>query len=200
MTFNKFDEVRVEGDSFWVDEIYRKNYKAYFLSEDESEDGVITLLVEHERIEPLGFTKSISNLSKYRINQGKIKITKISEEIELSQKSLSYIDYIKEKYTEVEEYTPTKEVIIHLYPTEDTSTDDDFLRGYCYSDALFLKVKIYDPGKSTVVILENKCEIDLRDFEGYKSVVRVFKDKSTMISLKSSKNIKISNNQSVEIR
>ena len=198
MTFNKFDEVRVAGDDFWVDEIYRKNYKAYFLSEDESEDGVITLLVEHERIEPLGFTKSISNLSKYRINQGKIKITKVSGEIELSQKSLSYINYIKEKYTEVEEYTPTKEVIIHLYPTEDTSTDDDFLRGY--SDALFLKVKIYDPEKSTVVILENKDEIDLRDFEGYKSVVRVFKDKSKMIWLKSSKNIKISNNQSVEIR
>ena len=198
MTFNKFDEVRVAGDDFWVDEIYRKNYKAYFLSEDESEDGVITLLVEHERIEPLGFTKSISNLSKYRINQGKIKITKVSGEIELSQKSLSYINYIKEKYTEVEEYTPTKEVIIHLYPTGDTSTDDDFLRGY--SDALFLKVKIYDPEKSTVVILENKDEIDLRDFEGYKSVVRVFKDKSTMIWLKSSKNIKISNNQSVEIR
>ncbi len=198
MTFNKFDEVRVAGDDFWVDEIYRKNYKAYFLSEDESGDGVITLLVEHERIEPLGFTKSISNLSKYRINQGKIKITKVSGEIELSQKSLSYINYIKEKYTEVEEYTPTKEVIIHLYPTEDTSTDDDFLRGY--SDALFLKVKIYDPEKSTVVILENKDEIDLRDFEGYKSVVRVFKDKSTMIWLKSRKNIKISNNQSVEIR
>ena len=86
MTFNKFDEVRVAGDDFWVDEIYRENYKAYFLSEDESEDGVITLLVEHERIEPLGFTKSISNLSKYRINQGKIKITKVSGEIELSQK------------------------------------------------------------------------------------------------------------------
>ncbi len=198
MTFKKFDEVRVEGDSFWVDEIYRKNYKAYFLSEDEDEDGVITLLVEHDRIEHLGFAKSISNLSKYRINQGKIKITKVSGEIELSQKSLSYINYIKEKYTEVEEYTPTKEVIIHLYPTEDTSTDDDFLRGY--SDALFLKVKIYDPGKSTVVILENKDEIDLRNFEGYKSVVRAFKDKSTMIWLKSSKNIKISNNQSVEIR
>ena len=198
MTFKKFDEVRVEGDSFWVDEIYRKNYKAYFLSEDEDEDGVITLLVEHDRIEPLGFTKSISNLSKYRINQGKIKITKVSGEIELSQKSLSYINYIKEKYTEVEEYTPTKEVIIHLYPTEDTSTDDDFLRGY--SDALFLKVKIYDPEKSTVVILENKDEIDLRNFEGYKSVVRVFKDKSTMIWLKSSKNIKISNSQSVEIK
>ena len=198
MTFNKFDEVRVAGDDFWVDEIYRENYKAYFLSEDESEDGVITLLVEHERIEPLGFTKSISNLSKYRINQGKIKITKVSGEIELSQKSLSYINYIKEKYTEVEEYTPTKEVIIHLYPTEDTSTDDDFLRGY--SDALFLKVKIYDPEKSTVVILENKDEIDLRDFEGYKSVVRVFKDKSTMIWLKSRKNINIGTNKSMEIR
>lgn len=198
MTFKKFDEVRVEGDSFWVDEIYRKNYKAYFLSEDEDEDGVITLLVEHERIEPLGFTKSISNLSKYRINQGKIKITKVSGEIELSQKSLSYIDYIKEKYTEVEEYTPTKEAIIHLYPTEDTSTDDDFLRGY--SDALFLKVKIYDPKKSTVVILENKDEIDLRNFEGYKSVVRVFKDKSTMIWLKSNKNINISMGQSLEIK
>lgn len=198
MKFNKFDEVIVSGNDFWVDEIYRKNYKAYFLSEDESEDGAITLLVEHERIEPLGFTKSISNLSKYRVNQGKIEITKVSGEIELSQKSLSYIDYIKEKYTEVEEYTPTKEVIIHLYPTGDTSIDDDFLRGY--SDALFLKVKIYDPEKSTVVILENKDEIDLRDFEGYKSVVRVFKDKSTMIWLKSSKNIKISNNQSVEIR
>lgn len=198
MTFNKFDEVKVEGDSFWVDEIYRKNYKAYFLSEDESEDGVITLLVEHERIEPLGFTKSISNLSKYRINQGKIKITKISGEIELSKKSLSYIDYIKEKYTEVENYVPTKEVIIHLYPIEDTSSDDDYLRGY--SDALLSTVKIYDPEESTVVVLENKDEIDLRSFEGYKSVVRVFKDKSTMIWLKSSKNIKISNNQSVEIR
>ena len=198
MTFNKFDEVRVAGDYFWVDEIYRKNYKAYFLSEDESGDGVITLLVEHERIEPLGFTNSISNLSKYRINQGKIKITKVSGKIELSQKSLSYINYIKEKYTEVEEYTPTKEVIIHLYPTEDTNQDDDYLRGY--SDALFLKVKIYDPGKSTVVVMENKDEIDLRDFEGYKSVVRVFKDKSTMIWLKSNKNIKISNSQSVEIR
>ena len=198
MTFNKFDEVRGAGDDFWVDKIYRENYKAYFLSEDESEDGVITLLVERERIEPLGFTKSISNLSKYRINQGKIKITKVSGEIELSQKSLSYINYIKEKYTEVEEYTPTKEVIIHLYPTEDTSTDDDFLRGY--SDALFLKVKIYDPEKSTVVILENKDEIDLRDFEGYKSVVRVFKDKSTMIWLKSRKNINIGTNKSMEIR
>ena len=38
-------------------------------------------------------------------------------------------------------------------------------------------------------------ELNIKD-----NLVRVFKDKSTMIWLKSRKNIKISNNQSVEIR
>lgn len=72
----KFEEVIVTGDDFWVDEIYRKKYKAYFLSKNENHT---ILLVEHEKIGPYNTTKSISHLDNFRIGQGKIKVERLAK-------------------------------------------------------------------------------------------------------------------------
>lgn len=75
----KFERVIVTGDPFWVDEIFRGNYKAYFLSKDDDEDtGFTTLVVQHESCGQHNQKENISKLSNFRINKGKIKIQSIT--------------------------------------------------------------------------------------------------------------------------
>lgn len=75
----KFERVIVIGDPNWVDDIYKKYYKAYFISKDLDEDiGYTTLFVQHDTSGQHNQKESISKLSNFRINQGKIKLYTIS--------------------------------------------------------------------------------------------------------------------------
>lgn len=75
----KFERVIVTGDPFWVDEIYKDYYKAYFLSKDlDNDTGYTTLVVQHKSCGQHNQKESISKLSNFRINQDKIKIQSIT--------------------------------------------------------------------------------------------------------------------------
>ena len=51
----------------------------------------------------------------------------------------------------------------------------------------------------TVFIMKSRDTINLTEFEGHSSMIIMFKDKSTMIHLKSRKNIRIIGLQCVDI-
>ena len=75
----KFERVIVTGDPFWVDEIYKDYYKAYYLSKDlDNDTGYTTLVVQHKSCGQHNQKESISKLSNFRINQGKIKVQSIT--------------------------------------------------------------------------------------------------------------------------
>ena len=70
----------------------------------------------------------------------------MDKEITLCKESKELLKYVEEKYKEVEEYTQTKEVLIHMYHERDTKSDGDEWWGG-YMDALFITVKVYDPSE-----------------------------------------------------
>ncbi|WP_029517984.1 hypothetical protein [Paenibacillus polymyxa] len=97
-----------------------------------------------------------------------VDITKNSEE------------YIKETFSSYEEIFESPKAImnrcvIHIYPHEDTSSEDGVLNGY--TDALNFKVHIYDTGNNTVYKTKFHDQID----SNLPCRTRIFKDLSTMI-------------------
>ena len=122
----------------------------------------------------------------------------MDKEITLCKESKELLKYVEERYKEVKEYVQTKEVLIHMYPERDTKSDGDEWWGG-YMDALFVTVKVYNPETKTVFIMEGRDTINLTEFEGHSSMIKMFKDKSTMIHLKSRKNIRIIGLQCVDI-
>ncbi len=121
----------------------------------------------------------------------------MDKKIELCRSSKELLDYVKKTYKEVDKYIPAKEAIIHMYPEEDTWDEEDgWWKGYM--DALFMTVKVYNTEDKTVFVAKWRDVIDLSKFEGYSSTIKMFKDKSTMITLKSKKPIWLRNGQSMD--
>lgn len=121
----------------------------------------------------------------------------MDKQIILRKESKSLLEYVKNEYKEIEKYVPVKELLIHMYPESDTWMEDgEWWSGYM--DSLFMTIKVYDPENKTVFIMKGRDMIDLTGFEGHSSTIKMFKDKSTMITLKSRKEIKLRNLQCVE--
>ena len=105
----------------------------------------------------------------------------------ISEQSVRYLSTIFSKYNKVDELPDvTDSPIIHMYPKEDTVTENGDLNGF--RDALFSKVVIYIPGRREVYTVGGNCDainINMR------SNVRVFKDGSTCITIKGKCSINI---------
>jgi len=105
----------------------------------------------------------------------------------LSNKSLEYIKSVFGGYTKTNTLPSVVEnVVIHMYPKEDTTPNDEDVNGYM--DAIFAKVKIYMPKIKKVFIVQRLCDAI---FVEKGSNVRIFKDGSTCISVDGKLNISI---------
>jgi hypothetical protein len=99
--------------------------------------------------------------------------------VSISDKSIRYIKDIFSKYTETGTLPDVIEnVVIHMYPKEDTTPNDDDLNGY--EDSIFSEVKIYMPKSKTVFIVPRLCDAV---FVAKRNNIRIFKDGSTCISI-----------------
>ncbi|MFC8686031.1 hypothetical protein [Brevibacillus porteri] len=108
---------------------------------------------------------------------------KITNEIDLHEKSLDYLNSVFTQYTEIDRLPEIiKNPIIHMYPKKDTYNYDGELDGYI--DALFFELCIYDTDEMTVwkskrlhdAIIPACKHIEIGQ-------IKAFKDLSTMIVL-----------------
>ncbi|ALS22146.1 hypothetical protein [Paenibacillus naphthalenovorans] len=107
----------------------------------------------------------------------------INNQIELHQKSVDYVKEVFSKYIEVEQLDSiVTNPIIHIYPKKDTYEQDGKLNGYI--DALFSEFHVYDTEKKTVW-KSKRLHDGICPYEDlYVNQIKIFKDLSTMISLK----------------
>ena len=107
----------------------------------------------------------------------------VKNEVELHQKSVSCINNTFSMYVEVDKL---KEVvtnpILHMYPTEDTYSEDGELNGY--ADAIFFRLDVYDTSSRTIWKSKRVYDGVMSFGDLNVSQLKIFKDLSTMICLK----------------
>lgn len=110
----------------------------------------------------------------------------MSDSIKLHDMSVEYLKSVFKGYHErvvdsssFSSYT-IDEPIIHLYADSDTYAEDGQLNGYV--DSLFFNAHVYDPIR---MVVYDRGKFDgLETWAADVNYVRIFKDGSTMISLK----------------
>lgn len=121
----------------------------------------------------------------------------IVHNIKLSKDSLEYLNEVFTSYKKVDYDTSRvfKNPLVHLYPTEDTITEDGELNGY--RDALFVTIRIYDVEKDIYMEIKNRDGLDFYNDRINIRQIRVFKDGSTLVMLKGS--YQFGSTQSIDI-
>ena len=109
---------------------------------------------------------------------------------------IGFIFEVGEENNNLFEGINKENIIVNLYYEKDTwSEEKKWWIGFM--DASLLTVKIYNPESKTVYTAKGRDMVDLSDFKGYSSTIKIFKDKSTMITLTSKENIEIMNTQCI---
>ena len=106
---------------------------------------------------------------------------KVGFKIEIDKNSEHFINIAdKHGYRKVERIKPTKSLLLHTYPKEDTIQNGDALG--C-RDALFMDIHAYDIDRMEYCIFTNKDAVN--NFNGIKvNRIYTYKDGSTLIDLK----------------
>ncbi len=118
------------------------------------------------------------------------------KKVKLHKNSEKYIKDTFSRYTEIDNpqlsdrIDLTHGAIIHMYPVGDTTNKHGEKIGYC--DSIFFKIKIYDTHARTVITSKDRFDaIEITQ----SSDIRIFKDGSTLITLR--RPIKISLTQAI---
>ena len=108
----------------------------------------------------------------------------ITNLVEIQPKSMDLMAKIYGQYTESDEAIPRffpKGVVLHLHPDEDTLDENDQLNGY--EDSVLCTLKVYDQATKVVYSVKNRDCITLDPT--VHSFIRIFKDLSTMVVVRS---------------